>query len=152
MLKMPTDGLRPRAETPLLSEFPVWLEINTRNQDTDQFGHVNHAAMATLFEEARIALIFSPELRAETAAVDLLVVKLTMNFHKELKAPGFVRVGSNVTRIGASSLDIRQAIFASGACFASAEAVCVLLGKESRRPTRVSDGIRHQLLDGSNAR
>ena len=137
-------GVRPTA--PSASAFDRWLNLRTRNRDTDQFGHVNHAAMATLFEESRIALIFSEELAEETRAFDLLVAQLTMDFHKELRAPGQVRVGAAVTRIGSSSLDIRQAIFAGETCFASAGAVCVLIGKDTRRPARVGDGLRRHLL------
>ena len=140
---------RQRAETPAMAEFSFWLPLRTRNRDTDQFGHVNHAAMATLFEESRIALIFAPDLEAETRGVNLLIASISMHFHRELRAPGDVRIGACVTRIGSSSLDIRQAIFAGETCFASAEAVCVLLGKASRRPARVSDILRHHLL-GTN--
>ena len=102
--------------------------------------------MATIFEESRIALVFPPELAAETQDVDLLVASLTMHFHKELRAPGDVRVGAIVTRIGSSSLNILQAIFAGDFCYASAEAVCVLFGKSSRRPIPASELVRRHLL------
>ncbi|MEG3143142.1 thioesterase family protein [Sphingomonas sp. RT2P30] len=138
-----------RAEVPSADEFRFWLPARTRNRDTDQFGHVNHAAMATLLEESRIALIFAPELEVETQGIDLLVASLSMHFHKELRAPGDIRIGARVTRIGSSSLDIRQAIFAGATCFASAEAVCVFLGHETRLPAPVSDTVRKHLLGTS---
>ena len=142
---MASDQPRGRAPVPTADLFPTWLELRTRNRDTDQFGHVNHAAMATLFEESRIALVFAPELAAETRGIDLLVASLSVTFHKELRAPGLVRVGATVTRFGSSSLDVRQAIFADDTCYASAEAVCVLFGSESRRPVRASDALRAAL-------
>ncbi|MEG3126129.1 acyl-CoA thioesterase [Sphingomonas sp. GB1N7] len=138
---------RARVDAPTSDQFPTWLEMRTRNRDTDQFGHVNHAAMATLFEESRVALVFSPQLAEETKGVDLLVASLTMVFHKELRAPGTVRIGAMVTRIGSSSLEIHQAIFADGICFASAQAVCVLFGAKSRKSVRASDALRAALLD-----
>lgn len=137
---------RVRAAVPTPEQFPTWLALRTRNRDTDQFGHVNHAAMASLFEESRIALVFAPELAGETRGIDLLVASLTMDFHKELRAPGPVRVGAAVTRMGTSSLDIRQGLFADGVCYASARAVCVLFGSASRRPVPASDALRAALL------
>ncbi|MBC7671845.1 MAG: acyl-CoA thioesterase [Polaromonas sp.] len=126
--------------------------MRTRNRDTDQFGHVNHAAMATLFEEGRVALVFAPDVTGETQGIDLLVASLSMTFHKELKAPGDIRVGASVVRIGSSSLDIRQAIFGGETCFASAEAVCVLLGQGSRRPVQVSELLRTHLRPANLSR
>ena len=136
-----------RAAVPTADRFASWLDIRARNRDTDQFGHVNHAAMATLFEEGRVELIFAAEHAAETAGIDLLVASLAMTFHKELRAPAPVRVGSMVTRIGTSSLEIRQGLFAGDTCYASAEAACVLFGRISRRPVPVSDAMRSRLLN-----
>lgn len=143
---MSTDPTRARAAPPTPEQFPLWLELRTRNRDTDQFGHVNHAAMASLFEESRIALLFAPGHADQTRGIDLLVASLTMVFHKELRAPGTVRVGAMVTRIGSSSLDIRQALFADDVCHASVEAVCVLFGSDTRQPVRASDALRSRLL------
>ncbi|HVR90584.1 MAG TPA: hotdog domain-containing protein [Novosphingobium sp.] len=135
-----------RALAPASELFPTWLKLHTRNRDTDQFGHVNHAAMATLFEESRIALIFAPEFASETRRIDLLVANLRMTFYKELRAPGVVQVGALVTRMGSSSLDIRQAIFVDETCYASADAVCVLFGSETRRPVKASETLRSMLM------
>lgn len=143
---MHADHQRARVEVPTPGLFSTWLELRTRNRDTDQFGHVNHAAIATLFEESRISLVFAPELASEMRGIDLLVASLNMAFHKELKAPGIVRIGATVTRIGSSSLDIRQAIFGGETCYASAEAVCVLCGSDTRRPVHASGALRAVLL------
>ena len=124
---------RSRAPAPAAALVTVWLELRPRTRGTDQVG---------LFEESRIALVFAPELANETRGIDLLVASLSMTFHKELRAPGLVRVGASVSRIGSSSLDIRQAIFAGEICHASAEAVCVLFGSVSRRPVQVSSALR----------
>ena len=40
-------------------DFRFWTEEKLRNADTDQFRHVNNAAIATLFEAARME-IFAP--------------------------------------------------------------------------------------------
>lgn len=91
-------------------------------------------------------MIFVPALLVETALIDLLLVRISMTFHKELRAPGSVQIGSEVTRIGRTSIDISQGLFAEASCFASAEAVCVLLSKQSRRPTPAGELLRAHLL------
>ena len=126
--------------------------MKARNRDTDQFGHVNHASMATFFEEGRIALVFAPETAGETRGRDLLVANLTMTFHKELGAPGAIEVGSCVTRIGSSSLDVRQGVFAGDVCYASALASCVLIDARTRRPERIADALRALWLDATPQR
>lgn len=136
----PTADARPQ---PLqASEFSFWTEMRTRNRDTDQFGHVNHAAMASLLEESRIDLVFGPQMDGETDHQDLLIAQLTMNFHKELRAPGAVRVGARVLAMGSSSLRIEQGIFQEEVCVASALAVCVLIAKATRRPDPISEAAR----------
>jgi acyl-CoA thioester hydrolase len=131
-----------RSEPPSKAVFSFWTNLGTRNRDTDQFGHVNHAAMASLFEESRIALVFGSHMQEQTSALDLLIAQLTMNFHKELRAPGAIRVGARVASIGKSSLRIEQAIFAGDTCYASALAVCVLVTKSERKPEPISAPIR----------
>jgi len=137
------DGKR---NTPSADRLGSWVTIATRNRDTDQFGHVNHAAMITLFEEARIALVFRPDLSEDLRSIDLLIASLTFSFHKELRAPGIIRVGSQVTTIGNSSLTILQALFDGETCIASGEAICVFLDRQSRKPARVGDHARAVLL------
>ena len=43
------EAPRSRVAVPGRGDFRVWCSLQLRNRDTDQFGHVNHAAMATLF-------------------------------------------------------------------------------------------------------
>ncbi len=135
-----------RSTLPTPLQYGTWVVEKTRNMDTDQFGHVNHAAMATLFEGARVELIFAPEVAVETEHHDLLIAKLTMNFHRELAAPGTIRNGSAVRRIGSSSLDIDQAIFDGDSCIASSLSVCVLIDHGTRKPSRVSERLRSHLM------
>ena len=42
-----------KLEHALRGEFRFWAEEKLRNADTDQFRHVNNAAIATIFEAAR---------------------------------------------------------------------------------------------------
>lgn len=135
-----------RLALPARETFNSWFEISTRNRDTDQYGHVNHAAIVTLFEEGRIALIFAPEMSADMAVADVVIGRLSLTLHKEIRSRLVVDVGSVVTRVGTCSFDISQALFSSSTCFASAIATCILVHKETRRPVPVTDSMRKYFL------
>jgi acyl-CoA thioester hydrolase len=129
--------------------FRFWTQEKLRNPDTDQFGHVNNAAMASFFEAGRMELFAGRP--AAAAKLQLVVARLLMNFHKELYYPGEVSIGSIVTRVGRSSFDVAQGLFAGDDCIASAQATCVAFDAEQRRPTEIPGPLR-DYLSGSRAR
>lgn len=135
-----------RAPIPQREEFSHWSREKLRNADTDQFRHVNNAVMASFFEAGRMELFAGEELRAHMAGANLAVVRLLMNFHREVFYPGEVSIGTRVVRVGERSVELAQGLFDGEGCAASAEAVCVLLDPDSSRATNVSDALRQGLL------
>lgn len=127
---------------PVVTDYRFWTEEKLRNADTDLQGHVNNAVMATLFEAGRIEVMGSPEIAEVRRQTSLVVVKLLINFRRELFFPGTVRVGTRVPRVGRTSFDFDAAIFAANGVVATAEATCVLLDRATRKPTAVPDGMR----------
>jgi acyl-CoA thioester hydrolase len=128
------------------STYRFWTEEKLRNADTDQQGHINNAIQSTLFEAGRIEVLASPALRDVFAVNNIVVVRLLINFQKELFFPGTVKIGTKVSRIGKSSIDFQQAVFASNGEVASAEATCVLLDRQTRKPVEVSTVARQFLM------
>jgi len=128
------------------SEFRFWTEEKLRNRDTDQFGHVNNAAIASFFEAGRMEMISAPSPAPLAEGASLAVVRLLIEFSRELFYPGRVRVGSSVTDVGNTSFNVRQALFDGVGCVATAEATCVLIDASLRRPRRVPEGLRAYLL------
>lgn len=122
-----------------------WCEEKLRNADTDQQGHVNNAVMATFFEAARIEVLNDPAIAQFRAVTSIVVVKMLINFKRELFFPGKVRVGTRVSRVGRSSIEFESAIHASNGVVATAEATCVLLDKATRKPTAVPEAMRAYL-------
>ena len=131
--------------------FRLWTREKLRNPDTDQFGHVNNAAMASFFEAGRMELFAKRPADPPPANLQLVVVRLLMNFHKELYYPGEVAIGSVVTRVGRSSFDVAQGLFAGDDCIASAQATCVAFDGEQRRSTEIPGPLR-DYLGGPQAR
>jgi acyl-CoA thioester hydrolase len=128
--------------------FRFWTEEKLRNADTDQFRHVNNAAIATFFEAARMEIFAPPSIRTLMGGANLAVVRLLIEFGAELHFPGRVRVGSTVVEVGNTSFEVRQSLFAGpdDTCCATAEAVCVLVHAATGRPHPVAPELRAYLL------
>jgi acyl-CoA thioester hydrolase len=135
-----------RAPIPQRDAFSFWCEEKLRNKDTDQFHHVNNAAMATFFEAGRMEVFAGPAIRAEMGGANLAVVRLLMNFHRELFYPGTVAVGSRIASIGERSFEFQQGLFDAEGCVASAEVTCVLLDATSARAVAPSAALRTLLV------
>lgn len=140
---MTTSTVAPRARSalPPRERFACWTREKLRNRDTDQFGHVNNAAIATFMEAGRMELFAGVEM----GGANILVVRMLSEFHRELFYPGEVDVGTAVSGIGNSSFSVEQGLFDAKGCVATGEATCVFFDSAARRPVRIPDTVREQL-------
>lgn len=122
--------------------YPCWIDENIRNTDTDQFQHVNNAAIASYCEAGRMALFSGPGLQQAIAGLNVVVVKLTIWFERELFYPGAVQVGTCVTAIGNTSFQVSQGLYGFQRRFATSEATCVMMDRAEHKPVRVPDKVR----------
>lgn len=122
--------------------YPFWIRENIRNADTDQFQHVNNAAIASYCEAGRMSLFSEPSLREQIGGLNIVVVKLTILFVKELFYPGEVQVGTRVTSIGNTSFEVSQGLYGSEGRFATSEATCVMIDRAQRMPSRIPEAVR----------
>jgi acyl-CoA thioester hydrolase len=129
-------------EFPDSTAYPFWIDENIRNADTDQFQHVNNAAIASYCEAGRMALFSEPSLREAIAGLNVVVVKLTIQFERELFYPGPVQVGTCVTAIGNTSFQVSQGLYGFQGRFATSEATCVMLDRAGHKPIRVPEAVR----------
>jgi acyl-CoA thioester hydrolase len=137
-----------RTAPPPRSAFRFWTEEKLRNTDTDQFRHVNNAVVATLLEAARMEVFAASAIRALMDGANLAVVRLLIDFRREMYFPGRVEIGTIVTAVGRTSFSVRQAVFESTnpLCAASAEATCVLLHPGTGGPHAIAPALRAYLL------
>lgn len=129
--------------------FHFWSREKLRNADTDQFRHVNNAAIASFLEAGRMDLFASPAISALMNGLNVVVGRLSIEFHAEIFYPGEVNIGSAVTRIGRSSFDVLQSVFRDDTSVASAVASCVLM--QAGKPIVIPDDIRSHLLRDAGA-
>lgn len=120
----------------------VWTEDVLRFRDTDRNGHINNSVFSVLCESGRVNLFgskFDPSLRPGTFFV---IARLVIDFRAELHYPGRVSTATWVSRVGRTSMGLKQAIVSDAGVAAEAEAVCVLMDGATRRPAPFPDAMR----------
>ncbi|MGY1702906.1 acyl-CoA thioesterase [Geodermatophilus sp. SYSU D00766] len=98
-------------------EHPVQL----RWSDTDLFGHVNHARVLGLLEDARLAMA------DPTPGAGIILARLEVDYLRQVhyRAGEHLTVVSSVTRLGRSSIGVRQELAQDGQPALRAEMVLV---------------------------
>jgi acyl-CoA thioester hydrolase len=129
------DQPAPRAAkpTPLLSDYPHQVGEICRFGDLDPQGHVNQAVFNTYFESGRVAMFRNPDLGIGVPGATFVLVRIEINYMKELHWPSQIIVGTGVTEFGRSSFQAAQAIFRDGVCCATGRATLVCMDKETRK-------------------
>ena len=118
-----------------------WSTVSIRYADEDRMGHVNNAAYGIWIEVARVALI-EPYLSAVPDWFDTVLASVTINYLKETRFPGDVRIGARLLQIGNSSFRSGYGVFRDDACLATAQCVNVFFDTRSRASTVPSDAVR----------
>ena len=124
-----------------LEDYPFRLTDNVRYGDLDPNKHVNNAVYATYFETSRVTLLRSGDRGLMPKGLSWMLVHLAIDFRAEMHWPGSFELGIGVSKLGRTSARFAQAVFASGTCTASAEAVTVLVDATTRKPTPLTPEI-----------
>ncbi len=137
-----------------LDDFPLRTFDKIRYGDTDRQGHVNNAVFTTLFETGRVGLIYSSEHPIADPDASFVIVRLLVEYRKEIHWPGTVEIGTRVTKVGASSLGTEQALFQDGVCVATAESVIVHFDGKTHKSRPLSSAsiawLREQVAKGAS--
>jgi acyl-CoA thioester hydrolase len=130
------------------ASFRNFTRIALRYADLDPIGHVNNTAMPMFFEEARCSLIY-PVLQGNGRTdLDLVLVRTTIDYVKELSYPGAVEVGLRIHRVGTKSLHLVHGVFeaATGACAGTGECIMVIFDQQARKSVAAPEELRQRLL------
>ena len=126
-------------------EFSFFETITLRWADNDAYGHVNNAHYYSFFDTAVDAFLLHHALRQWlTGAYQTLVVASECRYFSQVSAPGTIRVGVRVGRLGRSSTTYEVAVFTDEADQAAAQGlfVHVCVNKESQRPVQTPEPFR----------
>ena len=127
---------RPAAKpSPKLADYPHRVTDTIRFGDLDPQGHVNQAVFLTYFESGRVAMFRDPDLGIGVPGLTFVLVRMEVDYMKELHWPGTVDIGTGVAEFGRSSFKVSQAIFRDGAVMAMARATLVCMDKTTRKAT-----------------
>jgi acyl-CoA thioester hydrolase len=137
--------VQPARSIPRLEDFPFRATDSIRLGDLDPQSHVNNAVYATYFETGRVYLI-RETFRSDThSAKNIAVVRLEIDYLRELHWPGPVDIGTRVARIGNTSLTLDHALFKNGECVATGRSIIVQLDPVTRKASRMPDEVIAQL-------
>lgn len=130
------------------ASYRVWYSDSIRFADLDPLGHVNNNAIGVYFEDARLHLFTEARLYRDGHAKGgqaSVVVRLAIDFLKEIDWPNDIRVGSRVTKVGTSSFGYVQGLFVGDTCHATAETVQVLFDPAARTKVALDAGQKERL-------
>ena len=101
---------RPKA-VPQLADYPHRVSEVCRFGDLDPQGHVNQAVFSTYFESGRVAMFRDKSLGIGVPGATFVLVRIEIDFMKELHWPGTIEIGTGIAEFGRSSFKAAQAIF-----------------------------------------
>jgi acyl-CoA thioester hydrolase len=123
-----------------------WVDDVVRFSDTDQAGHVNNTAIAKYVESGRLHYdrdVLTPAADGVDEAFALILANLNVNFLAETFFPGKVRVGTQLIRLGNSSMVTAHGVFRESGCFASS--TCVMVNKVEGESRPIGPKMRARL-------
>jgi acyl-CoA thioester hydrolase len=127
------------------ADYPVFMEIATRWQDNDVYGHLNNVVYYELLDTVvNRHLIQAGVLDPATSEQIGLVVESGCRYFASLAYPEIIDVGLRVAHIGTSSVRYEVGAFGKGEDQPAAEAffVHVSVDAKTRRPRPLTPAFR----------
>lgn len=128
--------------------FPRLVDVPSRWQDNDQYGHMNNAAYFSLFDTAVNSYLMQTT-ALDTSKLDAIgvVAETSCRYLSEVRFPDRIQVGLRLERLGTRSVIYELAVFRNEQDDASAVGrfVHVYVDAQSRRPVPVPTAIRTAL-------
>jgi len=130
---------------PKFTDYPYRITDNIRFGDLDPQGHVNQAMFLTYFESGRVSMFRTPDLGIGIPGLTFVLVRIEVDYIKELLWPGSIDIGTGVAEFGRSSFKVAQAIFRDGAVSAMARATLVCMDKTTRKSAPLPEAAIERL-------
>jgi acyl-CoA thioester hydrolase len=118
-----------------------------RWSDMDAYGHVNNARFLTLYEEARVAMMFTGARDAGVTSLEegVVIARHEIDYLRPVDYGHPVRIEMWLEEIRPSRFVVAYELFDDGAVASRARSVCVPFDLAAGRPRRLSDGEREFL-------
>ena len=119
-----------------------------RWSDLDAYGHVNNARFLTLYEEARVALMFIEARKAGVTSFEqgVVISRHEIDYMRPVDYTDPVHIELWIEEIRPSRFTVAYELFDGGAVASRARSVCVPFDLAAGRPRRLSDAEREFLV------
>ena len=125
-------------DEPRIDDYPARTSMKLRYSDTDRQGHVNNTVFVTLLEAGRVDLFYDPAAPMAEPGTSFVIVRLELDYRREMHWPGEILIGTRVLSVGRSSFRMTQGLFQDAICVATSESVLVLMDDATRKSTPLS--------------
>ncbi len=118
-----------------------------RWSDMDAYGHVNNARFLTLYEEARVELLFhrARDTGVTSFASGVVIARQEIDYLRPVDHEDTVRIELWLEQLSASRFVFAYELFAADALASRARTVCVPFDLAAGRPRRLADAEREYL-------
>jgi acyl-CoA thioester hydrolase len=115
-----------------------------RWSDMDTYGHVNNARFLTLYEEARVALMFQGAREQGLSSLEegVVISRHEVDYLRPVDYQDRVRIELWIEEIRAASFVVSYELFAADQLASRARSVCVPFDLVNSRPRRLSAAER----------
>jgi acyl-CoA thioester hydrolase len=118
-----------------------------RWSDMDVYGHVNNARFLTLYEEARVAMMFTGAREVGLTSLEegVVIARHEVDYLRPVDFGDAVRIDMWLEEIKASRFVVGYELFDGDVVASRARSVCVPFDLAAGRPRRLSDAEREFL-------
>ena len=123
---------------------PIQLRFN----DIDQMGHVNNAVIMEFFDLGKSEYFTAIGLPPEEGEFTVMVVRVEVDFHKQMHYHDHIHVTTLVDHFGTKSLAMRQQVVDSetGEPFATCRTVMSGYSRTTQKAAVIPDTIKERIL------
>jgi acyl-CoA thioester hydrolase len=122
-------------------------ECPVRWSDMDAFGHINNARFLTLYEEARVELMFIGARKAGLTSMEegIVISRHEVDYLRPVDYGPPVRIEMWIEEMRPSRFTVAYELFAGDELASRARSICVPFDLRNTRPRRLSDAERDYL-------
>jgi acyl-CoA thioester hydrolase len=128
-----------------IAEYPHVLDIQTRWNDNDLYGHVNNVVYYAYFDTVINRYLIDAGLDLERGAAIGVCVESQCTYKASAAFPDALRAGLRVAKLGNSSVRYELGIFQGDRLCAQGSFVHVFVDRATRKPVPVPDPLRSAL-------
>ncbi len=122
-----------------------------RFSDCDMVGHVNNAIYSVMFEAGRTDLMQAAGIYSLDSSFSMVIVRIEIDFKREMNWPGDVVIETYVERIGNKSIHMRQVMRSIGEVRAEGLSILAAIDRESRRAIELDQSWRDRFAPWTNS-